>query len=285
MVNGAGSTAPPLSLRAQTSTVSAALTCAPWNGRIPLLSKDEEREIATQAKRGNRQAVAKLAEANTRLVVSIAKNFHGLEFGDLVQEGNLGLMKAIEKFNPKKGYKFSTYATWWIRQAIMRALSEQSRTIRIPEHLLEAAKNLEQLKQEFCDTHGRAPTLEELVKDLDMSAEKIKRLESVLESTISFGTEIEEDSGDQEEALKDVKAPSPLREALEGALEELSDREKQILRLRMGLLDDQPKTLEEVSCVLNITRERVRQLEKLAKAKIKQRLDLKWWKLFKEETE
>ena len=249
-------------------------------GRIPLLSRDEEVSLAKRVAGGDKEARDKLITANLRLVVSIAKKYlgRGLSFLDLIQEGNLGLMKAVEKFDYTKGYKFSTYATWWIRQAITRAIADQSRTIRIPVHMIETVRELQRVKKEHVQEHGEPPDLGALSKELHMPVDKIKRVENVSQYTASLerpiGEEEEDTLGD---FLEDKNAPSPTKETfrmflgeeLEKALNQLNDREKDILKLRYGLEDGHPRTLKDVACVFNITRERVRQIEIKALEKLK----------------
>ncbi len=236
----------------------------------------ELEEIAAQA----REARERLTISNLRLVVSIAKRYtnRGLSFLDLIQEGNMGLMKAVEKFDYTKGFKFSTYATWWIRQAITRAIADQSRTIRVPVHMIETVRDLSRIKREFIQKHGAAPTLEDLSKLMNMSIDKIKKVENVSSYTASLERPIgEEDEDTLGDFIEDPSSPSPtketfrmfLKEQLNRALDQLDEREREILRLRYGLDDGHPRTLKDVSLKFNITRERVRQIEIKAIEKLK----------------
>jgi len=246
-------------------------------GELPKTSsRDELERLVVEGA----EAREKLTISNLRLVVSIAKRYmnRGLSFLDLIQEGNMGLMKAVEKFDYTRGYKFSTYATWWIRQAITRAIADQSRTIRVPVHMIETVRELNRVKREYIQSHGSAPTLEDLSKLTGMSIDKIKKVESVSQYTASlerpFGDEDEDTLGD---FIEDPSAPSPtketfrmfLKEQLSRALDQLDDREREILKLRYGLEDGHPRTLKDVSLKFNITRERVRQIEIKAIEKLK----------------
>ncbi len=244
---------------------------------LPKTSDCEELETLIAAGTVARE---KLTIANLRLVVSIAKRYmnRGLSFLDLIQEGNMGLMKAVEKFDYSRGYKFSTYATWWIRQAITRAIADQSRTIRVPVHMIETVRELNRVKREYIQSHGSAPTLEDLSQLTGMSIDKIKKVESVSQYTASlerpFGDEDEDTLGD---FIEDPSSPSPtketfrmfLKEQLARALDQLDEREREILKLRYGLDDGHPRTLKDVSLKFNITRERVRQIEIKAIEKLK----------------
>ena len=244
---------------------------------LPKTSDREELESLVVVGTAARE---RLTISNLRLVVSIAKRYmnRGLSFLDLIQEGNMGLMKAVEKFDYTRGYKFSTYATWWIRQAITRAIADQSRTIRVPVHMIETVRELNRVKREYIQSHGSAPTLEDLSKLTGMSIDKIKKVESVSQYTASlerpFGEEDEDTLGD---FIEDPSSPSPtketfrmfLKEQLSRALEQLDEREREILKLRYGLDDGHPRTLKDVSLKFNITRERVRQIEIKAIEKLK----------------
>jgi len=246
-------------------------------GELPTKATREELEALV---REGRAARDRLTISNLRLVVSIAKRYmnRGLSFLDLIQEGNMGLMKAVEKFDFARGYKFSTYATWWIRQAITRAIADQSRTIRVPVHMIETVRELNRVKREYIQSHGSAPTLEDLALLTGMSIDKIKKVESVSQYTASLERPIgEEDEDTLGDFIEDPASPSPtketfrmfLREQLSRALDQLDEREREILKLRYGLEDGHPRTLKDVSLKFNITRERVRQIEIKAIEKLK----------------
>ena len=249
-------------------------------GRINLLTSDEEFEYAKLAEQGDENAKRMLAESNLRLVVSIAKRYvgRGMLFLDLIQEGNIGLMKAVDKFDPGKGYKFSTYATWWIRQAITRAIADQARTIRIPVHMVETINKLARVQRQLTQELNREPSDEEIAKKLNISVEKVREVYKISQDPVSLETPIgEEDDSHLGDFIKDERTMSPeeyatiemLKEELSGVLLTLTEREEKVLRLRFGLDDGQCRTLEEVGQVFNVTRERIRQIEAKALRKLR----------------
>lgn len=249
-------------------------------GRVPLLSADEETELAKRMSEGDIAARKRLSEANLRLVVSIAKRYvgRGMQFLDLIQEGNLGLIKAVEKFDYTKGFKFSTYATWWIRQAITRAIADQARTIRIPVHMVETINKVKKVSSQLLHKNGHDASAEEIAKELDMPIDKVREIMRVAQEPVSLETPIgeEEDShlGDfipDDEALAPDDAASHilLKEQLGNVLSTLTDREEKVLRLRFGLEDGRSRTLEEVGKEFNVTRERIRQIEAKALRKLR----------------
>lgn len=249
-------------------------------GRVPLLTAQEEVALAKRMEAGDEDAQKELAEANLRLVVSIAKRYvgRGMLFLDLIQEGNLGLIKAVEKFDYNKGYKFSTYATWWIRQAITRAIADQARTIRIPVHMVETINKLIRVSRQLLQKHGREPTLEEIAEEMEVSVERVREIMKIAQEPVSLETPIgEEEDSHLGDFIEDHDAPAPadaasfmlLKEQLAEVLNTLTDREKRVLKLRFGLEDGKARTLEEVGKSFNVTRERIRQIEAKALRKLR----------------
>ena len=249
-------------------------------GRVPLLSSDEEVDLAVRIMNGDEAAKKRLSEANLRLVVSIAKRYvgRGMQFLDLIQEGNLGLIKAVEKFDYTKGFKFSTYATWWIRQAITRAIADQARTIRIPVHMVETINKVKKASSMLLHKNGHEPSAEEVAEELDMSVDKVREIMRVAQEPVSLETPIgEEEDSHLGDFIPDDEAPAPadaashalLKETLTDVLATLTPREAKVLRLRFGLEDGRPRTLEEVGKEFDVTRERIRQIEAKALRKLR----------------
>ena len=249
-------------------------------GVVPLLSNEEEKELAIAVENGDLEAKQRLAEANLRLVVSIAKRYvgRGMQFSDLIQEGNMGLMKAVDKFDYSKGFKFSTYATWWIRQAITRAIADQARTIRIPVHMVETINKLVREQRNLLQELGQDPTPEQIAERMDMTPDKVREILKIAQEPVSLETPIgEEDDSHLGDFIEDEVIENPvdyttrvvLREQLDEVLDTLTDREENVLRLRFGLDDGKMRTLEDVGKVFNVTRERIRQIEAKALRKLR----------------
>ena len=252
-------------------------------GKVPLLSADEERDLAQRIVQGDEYAKAKFCEANLRLVVSVAKKWasraSSLSFLDLIQEGNLGLLKAVERFDYSKGFKFSTYATWWIRQSITRAIADQSRTIRIPVHMVETINKQIRVSRQLLQSLGREPTTEEIAKEMGITEDKVREIQKIAQETISLDTPVgEEEDSNLGTFLQDETAANPseaatnlmLKEQLLDVLNSLTPREQKVIMLRYGIDDGHPRTLEEVGKEFNVTRERIRQIEAKALKKLRQ---------------
>ena len=249
-------------------------------GKVPLLTADEEIELAKRMEEGDEYAKMKLCEANLRLVVSIAKRYvgRGMLFLDLIQEGNLGLIKAVDKFDYRKGYKFSTYATWWIRQAITRSIADQARTIRIPVHMVETINKLIRVSRQLLQTYGREPSPEEIAKEMGITVDKVREIQKIAQEPVSLETPIgEEEDSHLGDFIPDDDVPAPaeaaafsmLKEQLVEVLDTLTDREQKVLKLRFGLDDGRSRTLEEVGKEFDVTRERIRQIEAKALRKLR----------------
>lgn len=258
-------------------------------GKIPLLNAEEELALAKKVVSGDKKAKDKMAEANMRLVVSIAKRYsgRGLDFLDLIQEGNTGLLRAVEKFDPEKGFKFSTYATWWIRQAITRAIADQARTIRIPVHMVETINKLLRTQRRMTQELNREPTIEELAKELEMEPEKVEYVMKIKQDITSLDAGVGRDGDDEDSVLRDFiededsatpeesAASQLLKEQVQSILSTLSDREQKIIKMRFGLENGKSHTLEEVGQEFAVTRERIRQIEAKALAKLRKHKDSK----------
>ena len=258
-------------------------------GKIPLLSQEEELELAKKAAKGNKKAKDKMVEANMRLVVSIAKRYsgRGLDFLDLIQEGNTGLLRAVEKFDPDKGFKFSTYATWWIRQAITRAIADQARTIRIPVHMVETINKVLRATRKLTQELNREPTTLEVAKEMDMEPEKVEYVMKIKQDIASLDQSVGRDGDDEDSVLgdfvedeerispEDSAANQILKEQLATIIGTLSEREQKIIKLRFGIGGGRPHTLEEVGAEFSVTRERIRQIEAKALSKLRKHKDTK----------